>query len=83
MNNIKVNFKCDECGQKGDADFSDVEYESESSEGGMGGKVESWGKYEESCSNCPNDISIEHNITEYPVGNFEDGGVSISGATQI
>lgn len=76
-----VKFKCDECQTTGTADFSDVEYEQEGSEGGMGGRVEYWGKYEDTCSKCSNDITIEDNYTEYPVGNFESGDTSFSGAS--
>lgn len=80
-----VNFTCDECQTAGSVNFSDIEYEQEGSEGGMGGRVEYWGKFEGVCSNpeCSNDITVEDNYTEYPVGNFESGDTTVSGASRV
>ncbi|MGI2030248.1 hypothetical protein [Endozoicomonas acroporae] len=49
----------------------------------MGTRIEYWGKAETDCAHCGNSIVIEHNFTEYPVGDFEDGEIQLSGASRI
>ncbi|WP_415887692.1 hypothetical protein ACMXYO_06355 [Neptuniibacter sp. QD37_6] len=78
-----VKFKCDECQTVGTVDFSDVEYEQEASEGGMGARIEYWGSFEDSCEKCSNSIKIVDNYTEYPADNFEPGETSLTGASLI
>lgn len=81
----KITFSCDDCETEGHVLYSELEYQTENSERGMGAHIEYWGECEVSCSNpkCSTTITIKHNYTEYPVDNFEDGELNIDGANLL
>lgn len=81
-----VSFVCTKCGKDHEVESSDFGTEQECNEGGMGERVEHSTTIEFSCTNaeCDNQIVIEINETEYPVGHFEGAEViSSSGAEDI
>lgn len=77
---MSINFCCAQCEeeiQHQDLE-KDIPYytisldefddDQESSEGGMGAKLEYWKTWEGSCDECGSHISITLNATEYPIG---------------
>ena len=78
---------CDECEHAHNIDASNFEIEvvdvDPGRDSGMGARTTYSGEYELSCEgeNCENNITIEVNYWEYPVGTLEDSEFKASGGT--
>lgn len=82
--NGTFSLSCSKCGKQHDFTAEDADFEdSYGGERQMGPENGYVWKTEFNCDNCGNEIEVEYEVWEYPVGAFNTDQLTIKGGTEV